>query len=290
MNKIVLEALRPKQWIKNLFVFAALIFSKHLTDLSDLFRVFLAFSAFCAISSSVYLINDINDKEEDRNHPEKASRPIASGRLKEKTAYKASLWLALGAVLGSWLLSPGLAAIIIIYFMVTLIYTFRLKQLVILDVMAIAIGFVLRVIAGGTVINVEISSWLLLCTLMLALFLALNKRRHELVLLDVNAAGHRAILEEYSTSFLDLMIAVVTACTLIAYSLYTISPETVAKFHTNKLFYTIPFVLYGIFRYLYLVHQKEGGGEPAKVLLTDTPLIINGMLWFLTSNIIIYLY
>ncbi len=285
----LIESLRPKQWIKNVFLFAALIFSRNLDKPLLIIKTLAAFVCFCALSSSIYLINDLLDLEQDKLHPTKSKRPLPSGRLKKGVAVQASIILAICAITGAYTLNSNFGIIALIYFILFCIYSVKLKSVVILDVMTIALGFVLRVMGGGLVIKVEVSNWLLICTILLALFLGLSKRRHELILLNNNAANHRSILAEYSPYFLDQMISVVTACTVMAYSLYTMSPETINKFHTQYLSATIPFVLYGIFRYLYLVHQKQAGGSPTKILLTDKPLIFNSLLWIVSAILIIYL-
>lgn len=283
------ESFRPKQWVKNLFLFAALIFSVSLKQPILVLKTAIGFVLFCCLSSSIYLINDLVDLEKDKRHPHKSKRPLPSGRLKKSLARQTSVLLAIVALSGAFLLSPNFGIVALAYFVLFCVYSFKLKEIVILDVMTIAVGFVLRVVAGGLIIDVEISHWLLICTILLALFLAFSKRRHELVILDKEATNHRSILSEYSPYFLDQMIAVVTASTVTAYSLYTMSKETIEKFHTDNLILTVPFVLYGIFRYLYLVHQKQEGGNPTKALLTDRPLIFNTLLWLITSIIIIYL-
>lgn len=288
MFKYILISLRIPHWIKNSFIFAAIIFSKHFFILSDLFKVCTAFILLCLISSAGYIINDIVDLKEDKKHPSKARRPIASGELSKTTALSISIILVIFAIPCGILLNRAFGIVLIIYLGLQLIYSFLLKQKVILDVFGIASAFILRVIAGGVVIDVAISSWLLICTGLIALFLGLNKRRHELVLLGDEAYKHRRVLTEYNPYFLDQMISVVTASTVIVYILYTLSAETINRFGTDKLIFTIPFVLYGVFRYLYLVHQKEKGGSPTKLLLTDPPLLINITFWVLTSIIIIY--
>jgi 4-hydroxybenzoate polyprenyltransferase len=289
MLSALFESLRPKQWTKNLVLFAPIIFSQNLHNLDMLLKVCLAFLIFCLLSGCIYLVNDVMDMENDKQHPIKCQRPIPSGRLNPKTAISISIGLALSCLIGSFWLQPQFGLISVIYLILLTAYSLRLKQIVIVDVMAIALGFVLRVVSGAVVIQVEISSWLLICTILLALFLALSKRRHELILLDTLATEHREILREYSPYFLDQMIAVVTASTLMAYALYTMSAETIAKFNTPYLNLTIPFVLYGIFRYLYLVHQKGQGGSPTTIMLTDLPLIINTFLWLISVEIILYM-
>jgi 4-hydroxybenzoate polyprenyltransferase len=284
----LLISLRPGQWTKNLIVFAGQIFGRQLFDLRALERSAAAFAIFCALSGVVYLINDIVDREGDRRHPLKARRPIASGALAPGVAAgAAALMTALSLAAAAWLgWTFGLTAVV--YVALQASYSLWLKHVVIMDALTIAIGFVLRAVAGAVVVAVPISHWLLVCTVLLALFLALSKRRHELLLLAEGAVGHRPILGEYSPYLLDQMIGVVTASTLIAYIFYTINPETVLKFHTDLLGLTIPFPLYGIFRYLYLVHRKEGGGSPAEMLLTDRPLLVCVALWVALVVLIVY--
>lgn len=289
MNSLILQSLRPKQWVKNLFVFAAIVFSQHLHDFYLLFRTLLAFTIFCALAGSQYILNDITDQEKDKSHPQKKNRPIASGKLDPKYARDVAYKIAAGALAMSLVMGAEFCIVAAAYFLLSLAYSWKLKKVVILDVMAIAIGFVFRVVAGAVVIDVEFSSWILICTFLLALFLGLNKRRHELTLLEEHAEEHRSILKEYSPYLLDQMIGVVTASTLMAYSLYTMSAETIAKFHTRYLNLTIPFVLYGIFRYLYLVHKKEEGGDPTTLMLSDVPLIVNTILWLMSFELIVFL-
>jgi 4-hydroxybenzoate polyprenyltransferase len=284
----LLVSLRPGQWSKNLILFAGLIFGRQLFSLVELERAGAAFVVFCALSGVVYLINDVVDRESDRRHPLKAKRPIASGELSPSVAVVVAVAMTAAALgVAFWLGTPfGLVSVA--YVVLLALYSFRLKHVVIMDVLTIAIGFVLRAVAGAVVVLVPISQWLLVCTVLLALFLALSKRRHELVLLANGAVEHRPILGEYSPYLLDQMIGVVTASTLIAYIFYTINPETVQKFQTELLGLTIPFPLYGIFRYLYLVHRKDGGGSPAEMLLTDRPLLACVALWAALVVLIIY--
>jgi len=279
MLKELFRALRPQQWIKNLFVFAPLIFSQNILNRALVFRAGLAFVSFCLISSAVYLINDLRDIEEDRQHPVKSQRPLASGRLKKSAAVAALAVLVPAGFLVALLINRPFTLVALGYFVLQIAYTLWLKHVVILDIFVVAAGFLLRVVAGGLAISVYLSSWLLLCTALLALFLAMGKRRHELVLMEGQASNHRPILKEYSTYLLDQMISVVTASTLIAYCLYTISEETISKFGTRNLIFTVPFVLYGIFRYLYLIHQKTGGGTPESLIIRDRPLLIAIVLW-----------
>lgn len=281
-------SLRPGQWSKNLFVFAGLLFGKQLFEPRALAATTAAFIIFCALSGVIYLLNDVADREADRRHPLKSRRPIASGQLAPSTALAAAAVLGLAALTSAFALQPAFGIVTLGYVVLQAAYSAGLKHLVIIDVLCIAIGFVLRAVAGAVVIDVAISHWLLVCVVLLALFLALSKRRHELTLLAAGATEHRRILGEYSPYLLDQMIGVVTASTLVAYIFYTISPETVQKFNTEYLALTIPFPLYGIFRYLYLVHQKEGGGSPAEMLLTDRPLLFCVALWAAAVVLIVY--
>ncbi len=284
----LLELMRPAQWTKNVVVFAALVFSKHLFDPHALALVSLAFLAFCATASGAYVVNDVRDCERDSQHPVKALRPLPSGRIGRGAAIGLAVTLILVGIGGAWALGPSFGALVTLYLLLQFAYTFALKAIVILDVMAIAAGFVIRAAAGGVVINVPISPWLIICTFLLMLFLGFSKRRHELVLLETRATDHRATLRDYSPYFLDQMIAVVTASTVVAYAIYTASPEVQEKLGTDKLYLTIPFVLFGIFRYLYLVHQREEGGNPTQVLLTDRPLLLDVGLWFLAVALLLY--
>jgi 4-hydroxybenzoate polyprenyltransferase len=284
----LLISVRPGQWTKNLLVFAGLLFGRRLLDPVAVADALGAFGVFCGLSSAVYLINDIADRESDRSHPLKARRPIASGALSVAAATAAAAAILSAAALGAVSLGRWFTSVAIAYVLLQALYSGWLKHIVIIDVLTLAIGFVLRAVAGAVAVNVEISHWLLVCTVLLALFVALAKRRHEIVLLAGDAPAHRPILGEYSPYLLDQMIAVVTASTLIAYIFYTVSPETQVKFGTPWLGLTIPFPLYGIFRYLYLVHRREGGGSPADLLLTDRPLLICVALWAVVVALIIY--
>ncbi len=285
----LLESLRPGQWMKNGFVFAALIFSRSLTDWHRNLRVTLAALFFCLMSSAAYLLNDILDATEDRNHPLKRLRPLASGRLSVRAAASVAALLAVVALGGAWALDSTFFIVLVSYAGLNLLYSWFLKRVTLLDVFVVAAGFLFRVIGGSVVIHVEFSSWLIVCTILVALFLALSKRRHELVVLGEGASNHRAILANYSPYFLDQLIAIVTASTVMSYSLYTLSPDVRAKFPGKRLELTIPFVLFGIFRYLYLVHQKEEGGNPTRVLLTDFVLLSVVLMWAISVILIIYL-
>ena len=285
---LLFHSLRPEQWTKNTIVFAGLIFGLELFDRTAVVRSLLAFAVFCALSGVVYIINDIMDREADRRHPLKARRPIASGALSPSLAGGVAAALAAVALAAAFALGIPFGAVALSYVLLQEAYSGPLKHIVILDVLTIAIGFVLRAAAGAVAIGVPISHWLLVDTTLLALFLALSKRRHELVLLADGATGHRPSLGEYSPYLLDQMISVVTASTLVAYIFYCISPETVQKFGTDMLGLTIPFPLYGIFRYLYLVHRREGGGSPSQMLLNDRPLLVCVALWVLAVVVIVY--
>jgi 4-hydroxybenzoate polyprenyltransferase len=281
-------SLRPSQWTKNLIIFGALGLGQRLLDPHAIAAAVAAFAIFCVLSGVVYLINDVADRDADRSHPVKMHRPIASGQVSVKLALGTAFVLGAVALAGAFWLRPMFGVLASSYLGLMAVYSGPLKHVVIIDVLTIAIGFVLRAAAGAVAVDVVISPWLYVLTILLALFLALSKRRHELVLLADRATGHRRILEEYSPYLLDQMISVVTASTIVAYAIYTVSPDTVQKFHTNRLALTLPFPLYGIFRYLYLVHQKEGGGSPADTLLNDRPLLVCVALWAIAVALIIY--
>lgn len=282
------EELRPRQWLKNGIIFAGLIFSQNLFDLRQALLAVAGFLLFCALSSSVYMINDLGDLERDRLHPTKRLRPLASGRLPLTAAYIAAPILAVAGLALSFVLRLEFGLLAFGYFALNLAYTYWLKHIAIVDVMSVAIGFVIRAIAGAEVIAVIISPWLLICTIFLALFIALAKRRHELLVLEAGAGDHRVSLAQYSPYLLDQMIAVVTASTVISYVLYTVWPDTVAKFGTHDLVYTSPFVIFGIFRYLYLVHQRAEGGAPERIPLGDPPMLVNLLLWAVSVVLVLY--
>ena len=282
------ESLRPKQWTKNFFIFAGIFFSMNIFNFHMVLKTTFAFLIFCLLSGSGYMLNDLTDLEQDRRHPVKSQRPLASGKLKASHSFIALMIFIPFSLAMSYYLSASFFLIALIYLILQLAYSFSLRNIVILDIFAIAFGFVLRVVAGAVVINVEISSWLLICTILLSLFLGLSKRRHELIMLGEKAIAHRKVLKEYSSSLLDQMISVVTGSTIIAYALYTISEETIKRFGTRNLIFTIPFVLYGIFRYLYLMYQRREVGNPEDILVTDKPLLIDIFLWVITVAIILY--
>jgi 4-hydroxybenzoate polyprenyltransferase len=281
-------SLRPGQWTKNFVVFAGLIFGQKLLDAPSAATAVAAFGVFCLLSGVVYLINDVRDCEADRLHPTKSRRPIACGALSPQAAMAAAAVLGALALGAAFALRWQFGVVALAYLVLMGLYSFSIKHLVILDVLAIAMGFTLRALAGTVVLAVPMSHWLLVVTLLLALFLALSKRRAELVSLADDATGHRRSLEHYSADLLDQMISIVAASTLLAYAFYTISSETEAKFGTDRLLFTLPFPLYGIFRYLYLVHKRDGGGNPSETLLRDRPMLICVALWALTVAFIIY--
>ncbi len=283
------ESLRPAQWVKNGFVFAALIFSQNLLVWDRTLRVAIGAGLFCLMASAIYLLNDVLDAPEDRQHPTKRQRPIASGRLSASTALLAAALLAAAATAGAWLLDFQFFLVLVLYGGMNALYSVFLKHIMLLDVFVVSAGFVCRVVGGGVVIHVEISSWLIVCTTLLALFLALTKRRHELVLLGDNASNHRSSLAHYTPYFLDQLIGIVTASTLMSYALYTLSDDALQKFPGKRLELTIPFVLFGIFRYLYLVHQTSASGSPTRLLLTDRVLLAVVVLWAVAVTLIIYL-
>lgn len=284
----LIQSLRPQQWTKNLFVLAALPFGLKLFDTAAVALALAAFVVFCALSGVVYLVNDLYDREADRLHPVKRLRPIAAGVLAPRTAATAAALIAAAALGAALAIGPRFAAAAAAYLTLFYLYTRWLKHLVIIDVLSIAIGFVLRTYAGAVAIHVPVSDWLLVCTVLLALFLGLSKRRHEITLLASGAASHRRILDEYNPYLLDQMIGVVTASTLMAYIIYCTSADTVERFGTHNLVLTIPFPIYGILRYLYLIHRRDGGGNPSELLITDRPLLICVGLWGLVTALVIY--
>jgi 4-hydroxybenzoate polyprenyltransferase len=283
----LLKTMRPRQWSKNIFVLAALIFDVKLFDPQFLFKSLLAVALFCAISSAVYLVNDVVDIEKDRQHPAKRERPLASGQLSPQVAVVAAVVLVAVSLPAAYLLDREFAAIVAAYLAIMTLYSFWLKNVVIVDVLAVAAGFVLRVIAGVVLVKTaRFSPWLYLCIVFLALFIAISKRRHELVLLNEQANAHRSIFDEYNLALLDEMTRLVTACAAMAYSLYTFSAPNLPQNHAMML--TVPFVLYGLFRYMYLVHVKNQGGEPEELVLKDRPLLLTVALWGLTVVTVLY--
>jgi len=285
----LLKTMRPKQWPKNVFIFTALVFDEKLFTPFLLLKTVAAFILFCLTSSAVYLINDVADIEKDRQHPTKRLRPLPSGQLKPSVAIAAGVLIPLVTLPLSFLLDLYFGFIVLAYLVTMIVYSFVLKNIVILDVLTVAAGFVLRVAAGAIVVKVErFSPWLYICTTLVALFISISRRRHELILLAENANEHRASLNEYNLPLLDEMIAVVTSTTVIAYSFYTFSAPNLPPNHAMML--TIPFVLYGLFRYLYLIHVENKGGTPEEIFLSDLPLIIDLSLWGLAVIAILYLF
>ncbi|MCB1034231.1 MAG: decaprenyl-phosphate phosphoribosyltransferase [Acidobacteria bacterium] len=288
MVKPLLRAMRPLQWPKNAFVLAPLVFGGGLFDIAVVSRALIALGSFCAASSAVYLFNDIRDREADREHPLKRHRPIAAGTLPVPVAGLASLLLVGVAAAGCRFLGLHFALILAIYLALNLGYTLGLKNVVILDVLIVSSGFVLRVLAGGAATSVAISRWLALCTTFVALFLVLSKRRHEIVLLAGDASRQRHVLHQYSPQFLDQMINVVTASTVVCYALYAVSPETLEKYNTEDLIFTLPMVLFGIFRYLFLIYQTTHKRNPTESMLADVPFLLNLLIWGAAVTWIVY--
>ncbi len=286
-----LEALRPRQWVKNGFVLAPLVFARKAGDPAAWTAASLAFLSFCAVSSSVYLFNDLADLERDRLHPVKRNRPLASGRLSPAAAVMgASLLALLGGGLAFLVpgAGPGFVLFPLFYLLLNLAYSFRLKHVVILDVLSISIGFLVRVVAGGEAIRVPLSSWLILCTLFVSLLLAILKRRAEIKGLHGAVGAHRKVLEDYDPAFLEMLPGPLAAMTIMAYSLYTVDPQTVAKFGSRDLILTVPVVIYGILRYLYLAWKKDRGGEPTRLVLEDKGILAAGLLWLALCILVVY--
>lgn len=281
-------ALRPYQWTKNLLVFAALIFALELADPLQTARATAAFLVFCAASSTVYLINDLVDRERDRNHPEKRHRPIASGHVAPGTAVVTAVVLGIGSLGASWLVHPELTLVVGGYFGVQAAYNLGLKHVPILDALCVAAGFLLRAVAGGVALQVRISSWLLICTIFLSVFISFAKRRHEASTLDEEARAHRESLAFYDVELLDQLVVISAAATLISYALYTMDPATVEKFGTEALVATLPFAIFGIFRYLALMHRDTAIGDPSRALVSDRPLMVTVLLWGLCVVLLLY--
>lgn len=285
--RALLVTMRPKQWTKNLIVFAPLIFAGEITVATNGLRTVAAFVVFCLISSAVYIANDLVDVELDQAHETKRTRPLAAGALAPRTAVAALVVLLLAALGGAFALGVPFGLVSVGYLLLQTLYTFWLKHEVILDVMSIAAGFVLRVFAGAVVIGVPGSPWLYICAALLALFLGLAKRRHELTLLEDGAVDHRPSLEHYSAPLIDSMLSAITAATIVTYALYTFFSDTARE--SQYLMFTVPFVVYGLFRYLYLVHQQNLGGSPEEILLADKPLIVDIALWLVAVGVVLYL-
>ena len=284
----LIRSMRPPQWPKNAFVFVALLFDRKFFDPASVLPTVAAFVLLCLMSGAVYLMNDLADIESDRRHPTKRDRPLPSGRLNPRVAAVAAVVLAVVSLVAGYFLSVELAVILLLYLLSQIAYTFRLKHVVLIDVLTIAAGFVLRIAAGVAVIDVErFSPWLYIFGGFLALFMALGKRRHELVLLGGEAANHRAILDDYNLDLIDRLQGIVTTSAVVSYSLYTFLAEGLPENHAMML--TIPFVLYGIFRYLYLIHIRNEGGAPEEILLRDRPFQVNLLFYGLMVFVALYL-
>ncbi|MGE5307682.1 MAG: decaprenyl-phosphate phosphoribosyltransferase [Deltaproteobacteria bacterium] len=286
--KYIVETMRPKQWVKNFFVFASLLFSGHFFMIRDSLPVILVFFCFCAASSAVYTFNDIMDREKDRRHAVKCNRPLAAGRLSIRTAATASASLAvIAGIILLRLGNPKVALIVLMYLALNVLYSSFLKRKVIVDAFCVALGFELRVWAGSLVMDMHPSAWLQVCTFLIALFLSFGKRREELIKLKDDAVDHRHVLAKYTVPFIDQLITVSGVVAILAYTLYTLSPE-IALRTRGMLIYTVPFAMYGIFRYLYLVSVKEKGGDPGEVLMKDLPMFLDLACWFGGVLFIIY--
>ena len=287
-NHALAISLRPHQWVKNVLVFGGLVFSHSLTNPTSVLLSLHAFFTFCFASSAVYLLNDLNDLEEDRRHPEKRHRPLAAGELSPTTVVTTMVLLTIASIGNAFLIETGFGIILVLYLLMNVAYSLQLKHAVILDVMIIAMGFVLRAVSGAVVIGVEVSPWLVLCTLTLALLVGFGKRRNELIVLKQDAANHRVCLEAYSQQFLDVMMTISAAAAVVTYALYALAEETVARFGSHGLVLTTPFVIYGVFRYLFLIYQRAEGGDPARLFVRDRPMILNSALWVIVACLVIY--
>lgn len=283
------ELIRPKQWIKNLFLFAPILFAGELLNLGLLSKNIIAFIAFCGVSSCVYIINDIVDIESDRVHRKKRYRPLASGDINIRSAIIFLVILFILTILLSLTLNFYFWITVFTYFIINILYSFKVKHIVILDVFFVSLGFMLRVAAGAAAISVPVSSWMILTTIFVSLFLAVSKRRAELSQIEQeNIEKQRKVLDHYAIEFTEQMNTIAATGTIICYALYTVSSKAISTFQTDKLIYTTPFVIYGIFRYLYLIHKKNLGESPTQIVTKDIPIIINTIIWFIASALIIY--
>jgi 4-hydroxybenzoate polyprenyltransferase len=283
-----LSLARPEQWVKNGLVMAALVFSRRMFVARDAALAIVAFIAFCALSSCAYTLNDISDREADRLNPEKRNRPLARGDLEVSEAATFGAALAAGWFVLSIALGRGFVAIGVMYIALQFGYSLWAKHHVVIDVIAVALGFVLRAFAGGVAIDAEVSPWLAFITFVLALLLVLGRRRHELIAMGDGAAAHRTALAQYSIRLIDQMIAIVAGATLVSYMIYTASAEVEAKLGTRHLYLTVPFVAFGILRYLYLIDERDEGGDPARLLLRDKPLLLAVILWIAADVVLLY--
>jgi 4-hydroxybenzoate polyprenyltransferase len=279
---LLIKQMRPLQWTKNFLVFAALIFSFELINIETISKTFLAFSLFCLVSSCVYILNDYVDIDEDKKHPTKKHRPMASGELNPLIALGFGVFVLFFSLFFSYLINPMFSIMLSTYFIINILYSFKLKEVVIIDVMIIAAGFVIRAISGGIVIDVSFTPWFLICTMLLSLFLAISKRRHELLLLNSNKGSYRKVLSHYSSPLLDQFNSIVITATIISYSLFTFTSG-----HTIHLMWTIPIVIYGVFRYLYLIHMEDKGGSPEKILIEDKHILFTVFLYVVSIIIIL---
>ena len=282
-------AMRPYQWTKNLLLFAALVFAGELGHAEKALVSLAAFAAFCLAASATYIFNDLLDIESDREHPKKRHRPLASGALSPFAAWILLIALFSASIAIAWAIRFEFLLALLAYVALTLAYTLKLKHVMIIDVMAIALGFVIRAVAGALALNVPFSNWLVVCTLFLATFLGLSKRRQEIVLLEEGAQSHRQVLQHYTVHYLDQLILIMAGGTLLTYTIYTCSPEVIQRLGTDKLYVTLPFVVYGLFRYLHLIHHETGGGDPSSTLIKDRPLGVTVVLWAIACAILIYL-
>ncbi len=288
---ILFRALRVYQWTKNLLVLAALIFAKQVLIPGQVAKSLEALAAFCMAASATYLFNDFIDIEKDRAHPEKCNRPLASGELSVGAAWALIVLLITSSLVLAYAVRLEFLYALLVYMGLTLSYTLVLKDLIIIDVMTVALGFVVRAMAGAVALDVAFSNWLVICTFFLALFLGLSKRRHEITIMNSDDAHtHRRVLYHYSVPYLDQLILVMAGGALLTYTIYTCSPDVVNNFGTDKLYVTVPFVVYGLFRYFFLVHHRTGGGDPSRTLLQDWPLGINVLLWGIACVVIIYVW
>ena len=281
--RAALKLLRPKQWTKNLLVFAALLFSGSLTQVPLVERSLLAFASFCLLSGAVYVINDLADMDTDREHPKKRRRPLAAGEISVRGAVITAVASLILAVVVAWPLGSIFLGIAAVYFGLVFAYSLWWKHVVVVDILVVAVGFVLRAAAGAAAIQVSVSPWLLICTFFLAVFLTVSRRRHEYVLLGCNGGQHRSVLDNYTLPYLDQVISIVTSTALVTYTLYTVKGTD-----HQYLVVTLPFVVFGVFRYLYLVHCRQEGGSPEDILLGDVPILVTVLGWVIVSGIVIY--